>query len=76
MGFLPLKPEHSSLFFQLVNEFYEYRSIVLTSNKLFNEWGSTFGDQVIATAILDRLLHHTESVIWARDSYRMKDKMA
>lgn len=76
MGFLPLKPEHSNLFFQLINEFYEYRSIILTSNKLFNEWGSTFGDQVIATAILDRLLHHAEPVILAGDSYRMKDKMA
>ena len=75
MGFLPLKPEHSSLFFQLINEFYEYRSIILTSNKLFNEWGSTFGDQVIATAILDRLLHHAEPVIMAGDSYRMKDKL-
>jgi DNA replication protein DnaC len=76
MGFLPLKPEHSSLFFQLINEFYEYRSIILTSNKLFNEWGSTFGDHVIATAILDRLLHHAEPVVMAGDSYRMKDKMA
>ena len=76
MGFLPLKPEHASLFFQLINEFYEYRSVILTSNKLFNEWGSTFGDQVIATAILDRLLHHAEPIIMAGDSYRMKDKMA
>ncbi len=75
MGFLPLKPEHSSLFFQLINEFYEFRSIILTSNKLFNEWGSTFGDQVIATAILDRLLHHAEPVVMAGDSYRMKGKI-
>jgi DNA replication protein DnaC len=76
MGFLPLKPEHSSLFFQLINEFYEFRSIILTSNKLFNEWGSTFGDQVIATAILDRLLHHAEPVVMAGDSYRMKGKIS
>jgi DNA replication protein DnaC len=75
MGFLPLKSEHSSLFFQLINEFYEFRSIILTSNKLFNEWGSTFGDQVIASAILDRLLHHAEPIVLAGDSYRMKGKL-
>ena len=70
-----MKPEHSSLFFQLIIEFYEFRSIILTLNKLFNEWGSTFGDQVIATVILDRLLHHAEPVIVAGYSYRIKGKI-
>jgi len=63
MGFLSLKPEYSSLSFQLINEFYEYILIVLTSNNPFNEWGNTFGDQVITSAIPDRLLHHAEPVI-------------
>jgi DNA replication protein DnaC len=75
MGFLSLKPEHYSLSFQLINEFYEYRSIVLKSDKLFNEWGTTFGDQVITSAIPDRLLHHAEPVIMAGDSYKMNDNL-
>ncbi len=60
-------------FFQLVNRCYEYRSLVITSNKLFNEWGVYFGDSTIATAILDRLLHHAEAVVINGDSYRLKD---
>jgi len=75
MGYLPLKPVYANLFFQLVNQCYEYRSLLITSNKLFNEWGNYFGNQTIATAILDRLLHHAEAVIINGDSYRLKDKM-
>ena len=75
MGYLPLKPVYANLFFQLVNQCYEYRSLLITSNKLFNEWGNYFGNQTIATAVLDRLLHHAEAVIINGDSYRLKDKM-
>jgi len=75
IGYLPIKPVHASLFFQIVNEWYEYRSIVITSNKLFQEWGSAFGDQVITTAIVDRLLHHAEAIVIEGDSYRMKGKI-
>lgn len=75
MGYLPLRPVYANLFFQLVNQCYEYRSLLITSNKLFNEWGNYFGNQTIATAILDRLLHHAEAVIINGDSYRLKDKM-
>lgn len=75
MGYLPLRPVYANLFFQLVNQCYEYRSLLITSNKLFNEWGNYFGNQTIATAILDRLLHHAEAVVINGDSYRLKDKM-
>ena len=75
MGYLPLKPVYANLFFQLVNQAYEFRSMMITSNKLFNEWGTYFGNQTIATAILDRLLHHSEAVVINGDSYRLKDKI-
>lgn len=75
MGYLPLKPVYANLFFQLVNQCYEYRSVLITSNKLFNEWGVYFGNQTIATAILDRLLHHAEAIVINGDSYRLKDKI-
>ena len=73
LGYLPLQPVYGNLFFQLVNQCYEYRSIMITSNKLFNEWGTFFGNQTIAAAILDRLLHHSESIILNGDSYRLKN---
>ena len=73
LGYLPLQPIYGNLFFQLVNQCYEYRSIMITSNKLFNEWGTFFGNQTIASAILDRLLHHSESIILNGDSYRLKN---
>jgi DNA replication protein DnaC len=75
MGYLPLKPVYANLFFQLVNKAYEFRSLLITSNKLFNEWGAYFGNQTIATAILDRILHHAEAIIINGDSYRLKDKI-
>lgn len=74
LGYLPLKPIYANLFFQLINHCYEYRSIMLTSNKLFSEWSSFFGDTTIVTAILDRLMHHCEAIILNGDSYRLKDK--
>ncbi|ENB11886.1 istB-like ATP binding family protein [Escherichia coli 2875150] len=60
IGYLPMTREEASLFFRLLNRRYEKASIVLTSNKGFADWGEMFGDNVLATAILDRLLHHTE----------------
>jgi DNA replication protein DnaC len=73
LGYLPLNPKYSHLFFRLINECYEYRSLIITSNKLFSEWDNVFGDQTVATAILDRLLHHAEPLIINGDSYRLKD---
>jgi DNA replication protein DnaC len=74
MGYLTLSPLESSLFFQLVSSRYERGSIILTSNKSFAEWGEVFGDPVIATAILDRLLHHSHVVNIRGESYRLKEK--
>jgi len=59
MGYLPLDDLGATIFFQLVSTRYERGSIILTSNKSYGEWGSIFGDPIIATAILDRLLHHS-----------------
>ncbi|MDP8232202.1 MAG: IS21-like element helper ATPase IstB [Candidatus Zophobacter franzmannii] len=72
MGYLPMQAKAANLFFRLVNHLYEYRSIIITSNRLFNEWGVTFNDNVIATAILDRLLHHSQPITMLGDSFRLK----
>jgi midasin (ATPase involved in ribosome maturation) len=60
--------------FQLVSERYEKGSIVLTSNKSYGHWGAIFADNVIASAILDRLLHHSTTINIKGESYRLKDK--
>jgi len=74
IGYLPLDREGSSLFFQLISKRYEKGSIILTSNKSFGEWGNIFADTVIASAILDRLLHHSTTFNIRGDSYRLKEK--
>ena len=74
MGYLPLDEVGATLFFQLVSARYERGSIVLTSNKSYGDWGSVFGDAVMATAVLDRLLHHSTTVNIRGDSYRMKER--
>ena len=74
IGYLPMTREEASLFFRLVNRRYERASTILTSNKSFMDWGEVFGDQVIATAILDRLLHHSTTLNIKGESYRLKDK--
>ncbi|MBC9786769.1 ATP-binding protein, partial [Heliobacterium chlorum] len=60
LGFLPVTRTEANQFFQLVNDLYQRTSIVITSNKSFEEWTEVFGDNVITTAILDRLVHHSE----------------
>lgn len=74
MGYLPLDEVGATLFFQLVTARYEKSSIILTSNKSYGDWGSVFGDAVMATAVLDRLLHHSTTVNIRGDSYRMKER--
>lgn len=74
MGYLPLSREDASLFFRLLSRRYEKASIIITSNKSFTDWGEIFGDQVMATAILDRLLHHSTVISIKGDSYRLKEK--
>ncbi|MDX8450213.1 IS21-like element helper ATPase IstB [Mesorhizobium captivum] len=72
IGYLPVVPGGSNLFFQLVNARYEKGAMILTSNRGFAEWGEVFGDPVVATALLDRLLHHAVVVQIEGSSYRLR----
>ena len=74
LGYLPFDPNAAHLFFQLVSRRYERGSLLITSNRSVGEWGSVFGDPVVATAILDRLLHHSHVVTIRGDSYRLRHK--
>jgi DNA replication protein DnaC len=75
VGFLPLDQDQASLLFEVVSRRYERGSIILTSNKSYGAWAEVFsGDEIIATAILDRLLHHATTIAIKGDSYRLKDK--
>jgi DNA replication protein DnaC len=74
MGYLPMSREEASLFFRLLCRRYEKASIIVTSNKSFVDWGEIFNDQVLATAILDRLLHHSTTINIKGESYRLKEK--
>jgi len=74
IGYLPLGREDASLLFRLIQRRYEKASLILTSNKSFIDWGEIFGDQVLATAILDRLLHHATTLNIKGESYRLKEK--
>ena len=72
IGYLPVGAGAGNLFFQLVNARYERGAMILTSNRGFAEWGEVFGDQVVATALLDRLLHHAVVVQIDGASYRLR----
>lgn len=72
IGYLPLTAGGANLFFQLVNARYEKGAMILTSNRGFAEWGEVFGDPVVATALLDRLLHHAVVVQIEGASYRLR----
>lgn len=74
IGYLPLSREEASLFFRLVVRRYERASLIVTSNKSFLDWGEVFNDHVLATAILDRLLHHATTLNIKGESYRLKEK--
>jgi len=75
LGYLPMEPKRANLFFQLVSKRYEVGSIILTSNRSFDEWGAVFGDEVIAAAIIDRLVHHSHIFNITGKSYRVKGKL-
>jgi DNA replication protein DnaC len=75
IGYLPLDNRDATCLFQLVSRRYERGSIILTSNKSYSDWGAIFaGDNVMASAILDRLLHHSTTINIKGESYRLKDK--
>jgi len=75
IGYLPIDRVGANLFFQLISRRYERGPMILTSNQGFGSWGDVFGDRVIATAILDRILHHAITINIRGNSYRLKDKL-
>ena len=72
VGYLPVSTQEAYLFFQFVSHRYERSSTIITSNKGFGDWQELFGDPVIATAILDRLLHHCKVINIRGHSYRLR----
>lgn len=73
VGYLPIDTEAANMLFQLINKRYEKNSTIITTNKSFSRWGELFGDNMIANAILDRLLHHSHVISITGKSYRTKD---
>jgi DNA replication protein DnaC len=74
LGYLPFERRAAHLFFQLVNRRYERGSLLVTTNQRVSDWGIVFGDEVLATAILDRLLHHSHTLLITGESYRLREK--
>ena len=72
--YLPLNRHEAHLVFQLISGRYEKGSVIMTSNKTFTEWGEVFGDEVLVTAMLDRLMHHAEVLSIKGQSYRLRGK--
>ncbi len=74
LGFLPIDKQGASMLFQIVSQRYECGSIILTCNRAFKDWGHIFQDNIIASAVIDRLIHHSEVVKIQGESYRVKDR--
>jgi DNA replication protein DnaC len=74
VGYIPFDPEAANLMFSLVSARYERASLIVTSNKPFSAWGEIFGDDVVAAAMIDRLVHHAEILALKGDSFRLRDK--
>jgi DNA replication protein DnaC len=74
LGYLPLERQTANLFFQLVSRRYERGSMLITTNQAITQWGHVFGDEMIASAVLDRLLHHSHTLVIQGDSFRLKQK--
>ena len=75
VGYQNLTSEQANLFFQVVNKRYEHGSMIMTTNKEFGHWAQFMGDDAIATATLDRMLHHAQAYSLKGNSYRMKDRL-
>jgi IstB-like ATP binding protein len=71
---IPFEAEAANLFFQLISNRYERASVIVTSNKPFGRWGEVFGDETVAAAMIDRLVHHAEVHSLKGDSYRMRGR--
>jgi DNA replication protein DnaC len=76
LGYLPMNQQAMFNLFQLINHLYEYRSIILTTNKEFNHWGDFFFDENVALPIIDRLIHHSRIFILGGESFRLRAKVA
>jgi DNA replication protein DnaC len=74
VGYIPFQGEAANLFFQLVSSRYERASVIVSSNKPFSRWGEVFGDDTVAAAMIDRLVHHAEIINLKGDSYRLKGR--
>src|SRR3954454_17798687 len=74
VGYIPFDPQAANLMFMLVGRRYERASLIVTSNKPFSAWGEIFGDDIVAAAMIDRLVHHAEILALKGDSYRLKDR--
>ena len=72
VGYLPFEQDAANLFFQLVSSRYEHASLILTSNLPFSGWGGVFGDQAVAAAMIDRIVHHADVIALKGTSYRIK----
>jgi len=75
LGYLPMNKQGIYNLFQLINSLYEYRSVILTTNKDFTNWGEFFRDDNVAVPIVDRLIHHSHIFMLGGESYRLKQKM-
>ena len=74
LGYLPLEKQTAHLFFQLVSRRYERGSMLITTNQTITQWGTVFGDEMIASAVLDRVLHHSHVLVIQGDSFRLRQK--
>jgi len=74
VGYLPFEQDAANLFFQLVSSRYEHASLILTSNLPFSGWGGVFGDQVVAAAMIDRIVHHADVLTLKGSSYRLRNR--
>ena len=75
VGYMQLNRQEAELLFRLISERYEHGSVILTSNKYFRDWGELLSDNVLATALLDRLLHHAHVVNIRGQTYRLRDRL-
>ena len=73
VGYIPFEQDAANLFFQLVSSRYEHATMILTSNLPFARWGDVFGDQIVASAMIDRIVHHAEVLTLKGTSYRLKN---